>query len=309
MIDTVLVVAGLALAAVVLLPFWVEHRRPKMDDQARVEAPGHFAELSQGITHYRWYGGETGPVVVCVHGLTTPSFVWDPLARRLALIGFRVLVYDLFGRGYSDRPAGEQEDAFFVRQLEDLLADQRLTDDITLFGYSMGGAIAAAFAARHPERLRQLVLIAPAGFGGFPTGFVRTIRDHSPVGDWLALTLFPRRHRQAATALARTNPLQAEAAHGQAAQLDWKGFIPAVLSSLRHMLRDDLEREHRKLAREDLHILAIWATEDDVIPLSGMGRLTQWNRAAVQTQVAGANHWLPLTHPDEIVDAFKDGME
>lgn len=81
-----------------------------------------------------------GPVAVCVHGLTTPSFVWHGLARGLATFGYRVLIYDLYGRGYSDRAPGHQDQAYFLQQLNDLLEDQQIKGDITLLGYSMGGA-------------------------------------------------------------------------------------------------------------------------------------------------------------------------
>ena len=299
----------LVLACVALYPFRAERLRPKMNDEARVNAPGHFAELSQGVTHYRWYGAQTGPIAVCVHGLTTPSFVWDGIAKDLTERGYRVLVYDLYGRGFSDRPAGVQDDAFFIRQLDDLLADQMIADDITLFGYSMGGTIAAAYAAKHPDRLRQLVLIAPAGFGGFPSGFFRRMRDNPPLGDWRAYALFPRRHKASSQALARTHPNLSDAAKQQAQQIDLAGFIPAVLSSLRNILRDPMEREHRKLDKAGVHVISIWAANDQTIPLSGMGNLTKWNRSAVQIQIEGATHVIPMTHPDETTAAFFDASE
>jgi len=299
----------LCLAALAAVPFIQEKRRPTVTDDARVDAPGHFAELSQGTTHYQWHGFDNGPVAVCVHGLTTPSFVWDDIAKGLVAQGFRVLVYDLYGRGYSDRPDGPQTDAFFIRQLDDLLADQMVADDITLFGYSMGGAIASAYAAKHPDRLRQLVLVAPAGFGGFPTGFFQKVRDTPPFGDWLAHAMFPRRHRAGSENLKKAHPELAVAADKQAEQVDWKGFIPAVVSSLRNILRDQQEREHRKLEKEEMHVIAIWAANDASIPLSGMGNLSKWNRNAVQSQIEGATHWLPMTHPDEVLAAFKEAAE
>jgi pimeloyl-ACP methyl ester carboxylesterase len=301
----------LVLVAVLVwaFPILAERSRKVMNDAARSDAPGHFAELSQGTTHYRWYGGDRAPVAVCVHGLTTPSFVWDAIALRLVRQGFRVLVYDLYGRGYSDRPPGRQNDAFFIRQLEDLLADQTVADDITLFGYSMGGAIASGFAAKHPNRLRQLVLVAPAGFGGFPTGFLQQIRDYPALGDRLAHALFPRRHRAACDALAQKHPHLAEVAQAQADQVTWQGFIPGVLSSLRYVLRDEMEREHRKLFKEEMHVISIWAAADEVIPLAGMGNLTKWNRRAVQVQVEGATHLLPMTHPDAVCRAFADAAD
>lgn len=302
----IVVVLGLGVA---LAPFLQERRRPGIDDTARAQATGSFAELSQGTTHYQWFGGVRGPVAVCVHGLTTPGFVWHQIAQDLAQLGYRVLVYDLYGRGLSDRPEGKQDDTFFVRQLEDLLAHEKISDDITLFGYSMGGAIATCYAAKHPDQIRQLVLVAPAGFGGFPTGFYRAMRDMGRVGDWLAHAVFPRRLRASAQTLGANHPDLTEIAEGQAAQVDLRGFIPAVVSSLRYVLRDMREHEHRKLSRVDVPVLSIWATEDEAIPLSGMGNLTRWNRIAVQMQVEGASHWLPLTHPKEVVAAFREGRE
>lgn len=298
------------LALVILLPFLAEARRPVMDDAARVDAPGSFAELSQGVTHYRWHqDGKRGPVAVCVHGLTTPSFVWDRLAKELTDMNFRVLVYDLYGRGYSDRPKGPQTDEFFVQQLTDLLEHEEIGDDITLFGYSMGGVIATSFAAKNPDMIRQLVLVAPAGMGGFPSGWWRKMRDLPLIGDWLGRAVFPGRHRRAAAALAQADPNTAAAAAGQAEQLNWRGFIPAVLSSLRYALRDPREAEHKSLGRADVPVLAIWAAEDEAIPLSGMGALSRWNRLARQVQIEGATHWLPLTHPSELAKAIHDRLE
>lgn len=37
-------------------------------------------------------------------------------------MGYRILTYDLYGRGYSDRPSGKQNREFFLQQLDDLLA-------------------------------------------------------------------------------------------------------------------------------------------------------------------------------------------
>jgi len=91
------------------------------------------------VTHYRWHGPIDGPVIVAVHGLTTPATVWNGMIPFLTAQGYRVLSYDLYGRGFSDAPSGAQNIAFFTRQLGELLADQEITDAVTLMGYSMGG--------------------------------------------------------------------------------------------------------------------------------------------------------------------------
>ena len=294
------------LAALAAAPFAVEWRKPPMSDARRAAAPGHFARLSRGGTHYRWYGDRTeGPVAVCVHGLTTPSFVWDGVAADMVAHGWRVLAFDLYGRGWSDRPPGPQDREFFLEQLEEIIRHEGLKGDITLVGYSMGGAIAACYAARNPQMLRRLALIAPAGMGQVPQRLERRCAGWPVLGDWLFRPRFPRRHRRAAELLHRNEGVAREVAAAQAAELDTRGFVPAVLSSLRGMLSETLETEHRAIAAAKLPVLAIWATADALIPLSHMGRLTAWNRDAQQVQVKGASHWLPLTHPREVARALR----
>jgi len=155
---------GLLLAAfLIALPFILERLRRPMDEKARRNAPGRFADLTQGKTHYRWHGHVDGPVLVLVHGLTTPSY----------------------GRGYSDRAGGRQDCDFFLMQLEDLLIDQGIGEDFSLLGYSMGGAIATCFAARHPDSIDRLILLAPTGLSYRPGRFARFVAQTPLIGDWL----------------------------------------------------------------------------------------------------------------------------
>ena len=302
--------AGLAfaLALVVALPFLCEARKPVMDDAARRDAPGAFATLSRGVTHYRWLGSARGPVAVCVHGLTTPSFVWLAVAQGLGAMGFRVLIYDLYGRGYSDRPDGPQDAAFFATQLEELLEDQGVEGDITLLGYSMGGAIATAFGALYPERLRQLVLIAPAGLGHDLGALVRLVVRGGPLGGWVMLALFPRSFRRGCEG-ERHLPSSVEGIVDlQQAELRWRGYVPAVRRSILGMVSEDLTEAHADIAEAGVPVLAIWGRNDSVIPIRSMARLSEINRNARQEVIEGAGHGLTYTHTDEVLHAMLDLM-
>ncbi|MYM55608.1 alpha/beta fold hydrolase [Thalassovita mangrovi] len=296
----------LILVAVVLAaPFLREALRPRMGAQARQSAPGQFAELSQGVTHYIWQGPENGPVVVLVHGLTTPAFVWGGVAEGLVEQGYRVLSYDLYGRGYSDRPGGAQNRAFFLRQLQDLLKDQGVADGFTLVGYSMGGAISAAFAAAHPGRAGGLILLAPAGTEPLLDPTARFVRGVPVLGDWLMLTRFPSGHRKA-TEAERDLPTSVPGIVDlQQAELRWRGFIPAVLSSLRHMLGQVQEEDHRAIAASGLPVLAIWGAEDVTIPIRAKAAVERWNPAAQHVVVAGAGHGVTYTHTGEVMAAMQ----
>jgi pimeloyl-ACP methyl ester carboxylesterase len=289
------------LAGAIAVPVIIERRRAPMDDIQRGAAPGQFAVLSQGVTHYEWTGPVEGPVLICIHGLTTPSFVWRGLSKGLAKIGFRILTYDLYGRGFSDRPKGVQDRTFFLRQLEDLLDHLAVEDDLTLIGYSMGGSVAACFAAAAPERIRQIFLIAPAGMK-IALGWLGDVASRTPlIGDWLMLTLFPAGFRQGIRAEGERFP-QASAVHeAQAAQLDFRGFVPAVIASRRGILSRSLRDEHETIRDAGIPVLALWGAQDSVIPAAAIGTLAEWNRDAVHEVITGAGHGLTYTHSDALL--------
>ena len=123
-----------------------------MSARVRRCAPGDFVNLPDGIIHYEWHGPVDGPVIVMVHGLTTPSFVWCEQIPALTRAGHRVLTFDHFGRGFSECPYARHLAALDVKAGYDLL------------GYSMGGGIATHFASLRRDSIRKLILVAPIGF-------------------------------------------------------------------------------------------------------------------------------------------------
>ncbi len=96
--------------------------KPKTSTKLPVPArSGSFVALSDGCTHYELGGPQDGRPVALVHGFSVPYFIWDPTFRFLADSGFRVLRYDLFGRGFSDRPHLRYDIDLFCKQLRELL--------------------------------------------------------------------------------------------------------------------------------------------------------------------------------------------
>ncbi|KAF2863425.1 alpha/beta-hydrolase [Piedraia hortae CBS 480.64] len=115
---------------------------------------------------YEW-GPVTGHKVLFVHGISTPCPVFTKVAQSLAEKGCRVMLFDLFGRGYSDAPdpsAYPQDIQLFTSQILLVLSSSELSwKNFTLIGYSLGGGIAASFTSYFPNMVENLVLIAPAG--------------------------------------------------------------------------------------------------------------------------------------------------
>lgn len=296
------IVAILVLAA---LPMLAERSRHGADT-FRDQALGRFAKLSQGATHYQWLGPSRGPVIVCIHGLTTPSPVWFAIADGLARLGYRILIYDLYGRGFSNAPDADQTGDFFARQLGDLLDDQEIFEDVTLMGYSMGGSIATHYTAKHPDRVRRLILLASGGAWLREDRLTEFSRTVPLLGDWIHAVLITRRERSA---------LRAQLGHKfdiqgivelQLAEYKSKGFVRSVLSSRRHMLADTQEDAHRTIGRADVPVVAIWAEKDEVIPLKSLGSLTQWNRSIRSEVIKGAHHNIGYANSAEVINVLAD---
>jgi pimeloyl-ACP methyl ester carboxylesterase len=129
------------------LPAWV-------DGAAYPFAPRAFAAPA-GTLRYVDVG--SGPAVVLVHGTPTWSFLYRALIVRLAE-RHRVIAVDHLGFGLSDKPADapyRPED--HARRLEALL-DALALESVALVVHDFGGPIGLAYAVRHPERVRRLVL-------------------------------------------------------------------------------------------------------------------------------------------------------
>ena len=91
------------------------------------------------------------------------SSVWRPLLRELSR-DHTFVRYDQRGCGLSDRTVTDISFEAWVRDVE-AVADAARLERFAVLGVSQGAAIAAAYAARHPERVSQLIL-----FGGYSQG-------------------------------------------------------------------------------------------------------------------------------------------
>lgn len=131
-------------------------------------------EIEVGDHRWAYFERGGGPPLVLVHGFTGSKENWLPTVAELSR-RHRVIVPDLPGWGESTRLANA--DYGIAAQAERLAAFLTALDlrGVDLVGHSMGGAIAGVMAARHPERLATLTLIATAGVGFEPNDFARRI--------------------------------------------------------------------------------------------------------------------------------------
>jgi len=293
---------ALGLLAVLLIailgPYVASDKEARsLDATTRKALGGSYVALPDGVTHYELTGPADGPVVVLIHGGTIPFFAWDAQVPALRKAGFRILRYDHFGRGHSDRPEVDYDRAFYQKQLEDLRAALDIEGALSLVGVSFGGAIAATFAKAHPERVAKLVLIAPvvdyaegrALFG---------LAEIPLLSEWYARVFSVR-----ATVTRANGFFQASGAdpsYGQRfeEQTRFEGYEQALLSMSRTNALTSYHDTYASLAHQPT--LLLWGSEDSEIPREHMEFL-QRNLGNVSfVEIEGAGHGVTIQRKEDV---------
>ncbi len=288
-----------AIAALIVL-FWAlyvlaDPEKRNLDPAARAATPGAFALLSDGYTHYELGGPASGDgrVVVLAAGFSVPYYIWDPTFNALTSAGFRVLRYDYYGRGYSDRPSIPFNDDMYVRQLDELLKSLGLTGPVDLTGISFGGSFITSFADKYPNRVRSLIYFDPSIRRPYPLsllehvppvwGYLTVLLDErfwadDQMSDFLHPERFPdwpKRYQE---------------------QMQFKGFRRSRLLEIRSNAEVDQSDQLRRVGEHPRPVLVIWGKQDKtvpfdeseflmeslpngrLVPVEGSGHLPQWEQ-------------------------------
>jgi pimeloyl-ACP methyl ester carboxylesterase len=238
----------------------------ELNELTRKEASGAFVQLSDGFTHYELGNPEAENTVVLVHGFSVPYFIYDPTFEFLTRSGFRVVRYDLFGRGFSDRPETRYNIDLFVRQLGDLLDALRFTGPVNLVGLSTGGPITAVFTAFHPERVSKLVLIDPIGAKPLAISRILKVAAMPFVGEAI-IGLFGSEgmvKNIASDFSDRTFVEQFQSRYF--VQMHYKGFKRAILSTIRNNMLDSFLEFYERVGKMDKPVLLFWGRQDPTVP-------------------------------------------
>lgn len=173
------------IALPLLAGLWIVLDRPS-------PRPLHRAEwLDAGGTLVRAVrAGRGDTTILLIHGfgesLTTWRAVFDPLAARA-----RVVAIDLPGFGASHKPDTLYSLAAQTQRLSRFI-DRWTRGPLVVMGHSMGGELAASLALARPDRVRLLILVAPAGYRIGLGWIIDTMypRKAATVGRYLGLRSF-----------------------------------------------------------------------------------------------------------------------
>ncbi len=254
---------------------------------------GETVESADLTLHYHDHqvGRGNGRTVVFVHGSGPGASGYSNFklnAPVLAEAGYRVIVPDLPGFGYSSKPTGiDYTTDFFVTHLVGLL-DAIGVERCALVGNSLGGGVAIRTALDHPERVDKLVLMAPGGIEELDTymampamarmiaNFTSGALDHGGLRQILQNLVFdPAVVTDALVderyAIAQTQP-------------------PDVLARMR------IPNMEGELGSITCPVLAFWGMDDEMLPPGGGRKILKACRPSRLIEVADCGHWVMVEH-------------
>lgn len=222
----------------------------------------HFIHLSGGYTYVDVTGNVSKETLVLVHGFSVPSYIWDSTYLAAQAKGLHVIRYDMFGRGFSDRPETIYSVEFMAKQLEEVIDSLTPNTPINLAGLSWGGRVVSYYTATHPSKVKRLILVDPSGFETIDK------KDATPVKIC---------NREVAKALRENAPHMAESQLDDfykpdrflywpdlyRPQMEYKGFVHALLSTKANMR--DLHPEMKQIGDSNIPVLLLMGSHDAVI--------------------------------------------
>jgi haloalkane dehalogenase len=275
----------------------------------------HFLEIAGSRLHYLDEG--SGAPVVMLHGNPTWSFYYRDLVKALRS-EYRTVVPDHIGCGLSDKPGDDRYEYTLDRRVDDLRAlldHLGLTADLTLVLHDWGGMIGMAYASRHPERIKRLVVLNTAAFllpSGRRLPFSLWLSRNTSLGSLLVrgLNAFSR----GAVRFCVTRPLPASVRAGYLAPYDSRANRIAVLRFVQDIPLAAGDRAYATVhaVQEGLYrfrgvpMLICWGGRDFVF---NDAFLAEWRRRFPDAEVhhfADAGHFVLEDAGAEIIPLVRD---
>jgi len=290
----------LAFSLIVLIGIYIllDSETNEFSETERARLGGTYVNLSEGITHYKLEGRDGGKLVVLVHGGTVPMWTWDKQVQSLKDAGFKILRYDTYGRGYSDRPKVTYDQKLYQKQLLELVDKLGLTKQFDLIGYSLGGGTVINFTAQNPQRVRKLVLISPL-INNFKVSSIFRI----PIfGEFMARLIGIKVITKRFVSLVENNPEAEKYTNLFKEQTTYKGFQQSILSMLRSDALGDYSDSYKVVGNQDRSILLIWGTEDTEVTKQMISEIQSLIPHLKFKPVEGVGHGIVFQKPDTVND-------
>ena len=282
-----------------------------------IPATGDWVKLSRGNIYFEWFvpkeSTEVKGTIVLVHGFSTPSFVWGGLTSNFTNSGYKVLVYDHFGRGYSERPRTKYDKDLYLETLRELIVSQGIEDKVHLVGYSMGGPIVGYYADTYPDDTQSASLIAPAGFSkSIPE--TRSWTTMPIIGDWFWRVFSDRLYGigNMSETKSSDDPLSINEDRFLPLfekQLSFRGFNESLLSTIRNFNLFDIRNTYESLSSKNIPLLVLWGKKDGVVPYTGSIEFERIFPDGKLVTIEDGTHDITYRQPTIVVDQILEFID
>ena len=250
-------------------------------------------------------GPRDAPTLVLLHGFGASLQTWDAWAAELdkdwRVVRMDVAAFGLTGAALNN----DYSDAADVARLLALL-DHLGLQRVALGGHSMGGRIAWNFAAAHPERVSQLLLVAPDGFPD-----PRSTTEHTyQVSPWLGLIQLSlpawALKMGVAPAYGDEKLLTADTMRRYQDMMRAPGVRTALIERMRQTRNSDPVPRLQSLK---MPVLLVWGDKDAFIPTSNAQDYLKAIPHATLASIPLAGHVVHEEAPTPSVQAVKEFLQ
>ena len=302
-------IVSILVLVIIVPPFIIGNAEvDELNPKTRSQLEGQFIELSDGVVHYEIKGPSDAEIVLLIHGNAASYFTWDYNVQALVQAGFRVLRYDIYGHGFSDRPKMKRYNRdLYDRQIVELLKSLKISKPIYIVGTSQGGSIATYFTAMHPEKVKKLALLSPL-FDDFEgKGMLRLFRIPI-IGEWLIKVFGDKVATDPSRVLAGTEKVP-ELTEKLKKQIRFKGKKKAMLANMRGDFFENNVDYYKKVKNQACPILLTLGTKDKSIPKESMKRLRELIPSIEYHELKDARHLAHYECPEEMNQILIDFLK
>lgn len=273
-----------------------------------------FIELSFGKVHYIYHpstlSSSTTTLNIFVHGFSIPMDMWQDIFQSLVDDNRSCLVFDLYGRGYSDAPFVPNNVDLFVSQLAELLYALNLPyEKYHLFGVSMGGVIVQRFTELYPSKVSKLILCCSAGLNKVkPSKILMFILSISVIGPMIFKVFMQRGENKSVRAQWAYPDRDEYRKYMNLFRQTCKqhpGYLRSLLSTIIHFDFQSALKSTENIQKLNLPILIIWGDKDTLIPVENAYRYHNIYKNSSLTIIPGANHSVLIEHSTQAIESIK----